>query len=51
VRIGTKTDSKTESFAVFKSSFFHHRVIKLSQNCGGFTNPWINLLVPPSISS
>jgi len=48
-RIGTKADLKTDSFAVFESSFFLHRAIKLTQNCVCFTNLSINVLTMPSI--
>jgi len=35
----TKTDLKTDSFAVFQSSGFVNTTIKLTQNCVSFTNP------------
>jgi len=39
VRIRTKTDLKTESFRFFKALVV---VIKLTQNCVGFTNPCVH---------
>ena len=46
MRIGTKTDLKTESFCGFwKLMFCDRRAIKLTYNCVCFTNPCINSFV------
>jgi len=37
-------------FGVWKLLFCDHRAIKFIQNCGCFTNPCINLVVPPSVT-
>jgi len=50
VRIGTKIDLKTASFACMKALFCDHRAIKLTQTCVCFTNPCINLFVPSSVT-
>jgi len=37
-------------YGLWKLPFCDHRAIKLTQNCVCFTNPGINLLVPPSVT-
>jgi len=50
VRIGTKTNLKTENFALFESPFGQQGAIKLTQDFVCFTNPCTNPFFPTSVT-
>jgi len=50
MRIGTKTDLKADSFAVFESSRCVTRAVKLTQNCIRFDSSRTNLFFPFSVT-